>query len=142
MNPETNIADLITIGETAEAYFLGPLGYTRADFDGVEIDSKGQIAWQFQLYDDFQKDLPSELRVNHSYIHRINHWTLEEADATLLEYIEKMPNRAQRELQVLAKKMGSIDSDISLLVSAQAKAFVERLQPSIDELRRQLTDQS
>ena len=142
MNLETNIADLITIGETAEAYFLGPLGYTTAAFDRVSINSEGKPEWEFELFDDFQKDLTSDLRVNHSYVHRIGYWTLQEADATLLEYIEKMPNRAQRELQVLAKKMGSIDADMSLLVSAQAKAFVERLKPSIDELRRQLTDQS
>ena len=53
--------------------------------------------------------------------------------------LEQWPNREQRELEIMARKLAARDSTLDQIQSAQVLAFVARLQPQIDEIRRLIT---
>ena len=53
--------------------------------------------------------------------------------------LESWPNREQRELEIMARKLAALDANLDQIQSAQVLAFVARLQPQIDEIRRMIT---
>jgi len=128
------ISELISLGKTAERVFEGKLGYTSASFHEMSLDSNNYHRLYFHLEDDFQNELPYDRRFkcgSMTIVRLENFWTT----------LEQWPNREQRELEIMAQKFAAIDANLDQIRSAQVRAFVARLQPEIDEIRRMLTHQ-
>ena len=134
MTDNYTISELIALGNSGERFFEQKLGYTSARFIDVTLWKVSDHVIYFDLEDDFQK----EIHYNHRFkcdsmvsIHLENFWTT----------LEQWPNREQRELEIMARKLASLDANLDQIQSAQVLAFVRRLQPEIDEIRRLLTHQ-
>ena len=126
------ISELIALGKDGERFFEGKLGYTEASFMDVTLWRGGRYTVYFNLEDDFQKELHYDRRFKCDGMMSIS---LEDFWHTL----EQWPNREQRELEIMARKLASLDANLDQIQSAQVLAFVARLQPQIDEIRRMIT---
>lgn len=124
--------DILVNGQMAEDYFLNKLGYTRAKFTSTHIYPHGAFAFNFDLYDDFQDNLPDSMKYKHGYFNRL-------PGDKFWEKLQQWPTREQRELTILSRKAAALDADLDKITSLQVKAFVESLRPSLDELRRQIS---
>lgn len=131
------INDIRVTAEVAEEYFTTKLGYTRAKFSFGAV-YKDKITLFFDLYDDFQEKLPSEMRYKTGGANTVQVDDHHEFWAKL----QNWPNREQRELHIMARKAAAIDADLEFIQSAQVRAFVESLRPSLEELRRQIGHES
>ncbi len=129
------IDQLIALGTTAQTYFEKELGYDRAQFDHVRLRTGGDHKLEFELFDEFQKNLPHDMK------HKVG-WSVDVPLENFWNKLTAWPNREQRELVVLSRKMALIDGNLDDIESAQVRAFVERMQPDIDALRAQITDQT
>ena len=129
------ISELINLGQMIERYFNEKLGYTTADFQDVTLSSSGYNRFYFTLEDDFQKEVSYEKRFKCGSMVSI---PLEDVWDT----VQAWPNREQRELEIMAQRLAALDANLDQIESAQVLAFVARLQPVIDEVRRMITDQS
>ena len=134
MTDNYTISELITLGNSGEAYFEGKLGYTEANFIDVTLWRASNHVIYFSLQDDFQKELHYNNRFKCDSMMSIH---LEDFWNTL----EQWPNREQRELEIMARKLASLDANLDQIQSQQVLAFVRRLQREIDEIRRLLTHQ-
>ena len=132
MTDNYTISELIALGNSGAAYFEQNLGYTEANFIDVTLwRASGHVIY-FSLEDDFQKELHYNNRFKCDSmisIHLENFWNT----------LEQWPNREQRELEIMARKLASLDANLDQIQSAQVLAFVARLQPQIDEIRRMIT---
>ncbi len=126
------ISELINLGKAAERFFESKLGYTTATFVDVTLRPNEYYVLYFSLHDDFQREISHDKRFKDDSMLAIN---LEGFWNTL----EKWPNREQRELEVMARKLAALDANLDQIQSAQVLAFVARLQPEIDEIRRMIT---
>jgi len=126
------ISELIALGRSGAAFFEEKLGYTDASFLDVTLWSRDTHALYFSLHDNFQKEIPYDRRYKSDSMIKIN---LEDFWNTL----EAWPNREQRELEIMARKLAALDANLDQIQSAQVLAFVARLQPQIDEIRRMIT---
>ncbi len=127
------IEELLALGEAGKAYFERELGYDTVGFYQVRVRSGRDHQLEFELFDEFQKNLHVDMR------YKVG-WAV---DIPLEDFWGKLttwPDREQRELTILARKMTSVDADLDQIKSAQVRAFVARIQPDIDALRRQLAD--
>ena len=128
------ISEMIALGKSGERFFDEKLGYTDADFVDVTIWKNGGHLVYFNLQDDFQQELDYNNRFKCDRMISIpleNFWPT----------IEAWPNREQRELEIMARKLAALDANLDQIQSAQVLAFVARLQPQIDEIRRMITHQ-
>ncbi len=129
------ISELIALGKSAERFFDEKLGYTDVCFLDVTLWPNGSgHVFYFSLQDDFQKELHYDKRFECGSMISI---PLEDFWNT----IEQWPNREQRELEIMARKLAALDANLDQIQSAQVLAFVARLQPQIDEIRRMITHQ-
>ncbi len=131
---DQTISELLNLGKMVERYFDEKLGYTDVHFQDVTLDPSGEChRFYFRLQDDFQKELDFDKRCKcgAQFIEIEGVWDI----------LESWPNREQRELEIMARKLASLDANLDLIESAQVKAFVARLQPQIDEIRSMITDQ-
>jgi len=126
------ISELITLGNVAVAFFENKLGYTRVSFQDVTLRPRGNHVLYFSLEDDFQEEIAYDKRFKSESMLSIE---LEDFWAIL----EAWPNREQRELEIMARKLATLDANLDQIQSAQVLAFVSRLQPQIDEIRRMIT---
>lgn len=133
------INDLLNVRTTAENAFIEYLGYDRAEFVHFKIDDDQIVSWTFTLEDDFQCDLPFDKKVHNDYMYRIE-TEIDNPIGGLFAYINRMPNREQRELEVTCRRLTEMLASTEDLRSEMVNAFVRRLQPDLDELRRQLVD--
>ena len=131
------ISELIALGKSGERFFEEKLGYTEVSFIDVTLRS-GTVNHHviyYSLQDDFQKELHYDKRFKCGSMINIE---IEDFWHTL----EQWPNREQRELEIMARKLASLDANLDQIQSAQVLAFVARLQPQIDEIRRMITHES
>ena len=126
------ISEMIALGKDGERWFEEKLGYTTTNFVEVTLRGRGLHVLYFDLIDDFQNELPYGNRFKSEHMMSIN---LEDFWPTL----ESWPNREQRELEIMARKLAALDANLDQIQSAQVLAFVARLQPQIDEIRRMIT---
>ena len=126
------ISELIALGSSGQAFFHDKLGYTTANFGEVQLRARGLHVLYFDLVDDLQQEIPYGNRFKSEHMMSI---PLEDFWATL----ESWPNREQRELEIMARKLAALDANLDQIQSAQVLAFVARLQPQIDEIRRMIT---
>lgn len=131
-NRQKTIGELLNTGEVGRDALL-ELGYNRVDFEYVHIKENGEVLYRFYLVDDFQSEL------DHTAQESVGFQTID--GDNLLESISRWPNRAMREIMVLAKQMGKLGHAIEHIQDLQVKAFVQRLQPDIEKLRAQIVDQ-
>lgn len=127
-----NIAELLSRGKSAEHHFAEKLGYNTAQFGSVMISKASYITYHFNLRDDFQEGLPYERRYHHGPCEIL-------PDEDFYGCLERWPNREQRELYILAQQVAPLTDMAKEIQSAQVLAFVERLKPDLDELRRRLS---
>lgn len=123
-----SIENLLLQGRDAAEYATEVLGYDQARFDGLSINSDGQVNWRFYLYDDFQKhlDLKDQYKVNYVV-----------ANTPLLNW----PNRERRELEVLIRQTRRItELSDNKLVGLEALAFVEKIKQDAESFYAQLED--
>ena len=126
------ISDLMTLGRNGAVFFEDKLGYTTVGFTDVTLWPNNSHFLYFSLQDDFQMELhPDKRFMCGSYTNIL----LEDFWNTL----EQWPNREQRELEIMARKLAALDTNLDQIQSAQVLAFVQRLQPQIDEIRRMIT---
>ena len=126
------ISELLHLGKNGAAFFEGKLGYTTASFSDVTLWSNTNHSIYFSLQDDFQMETHMDKRFKCGSYLSI---PLEDFWNTL----EQWPNREQRELEIMARKLAALDANLDQIQSAQVRAFVQRLQPQIDEIRRMIT---
>ena len=129
------ISELIALGKDGERFFEEKLGYTEVSFIDVTIWPGSNSVIYYSLQDDFQKELHYDKRFECGSMINIeieNFWNT----------LEQWPNREQRELEIMARKLASLDANLDQIQSAQVLAFVARLQPQIDEIRRMITHES
>lgn len=122
----TTITHLIATGENAAVYFADECGYTSTEFREVGISVLGGVTYRFHLHDDFQAHLNYNIRQHVG-------WDVE-VTAEQIENLTSWPNREQRELAVLAAQLASIGENTDKIESAQAAAFVKRLNTTRREL--------
>ena len=140
MSPKDNIqkdptiSELLELGRMGKAYFEDTLGYTEVAFIDVTLRAHGNHTVYFTIYDDFQREIPEDMRYRNSYMESIDL-------GVFWDKLLTWPNREQRELEILARKMASIDGNLADIQSAQVLAFVKRIQPEIDKIRAAITDQ-
>ena len=134
-----SIEDLIVAGNASVREFTSRLGYDYASFASVRI-SEHQVSIQFELTDDFQKDLSSSeqylagwnVEVNiKDDIH--NCWNPTEF---LYNEVMKWPTRAQRELHVMASQLARVGKSCDGMVTMQVAAFVEQIRDAQSKLAR------
>lgn len=128
------ISELIALGRNAAAYCEKTLGYTSATLFDVTIFDTGEINIYLSLVDDFQKELSHE---NKYKVGGMISFNLE----TLWDDLRAWPNREQRELEILARRLAALDANLDQVKSAQVRAFIARLQPEIDKMRAMITHQ-
>ena len=128
------VSEMLRRGQEAQYYFSDKLGYDTAVFHSIRIGQDGFITYHINLDDDFQAELPHDQRYLVSYSEEVT-------DEDFYGILERWPNREQRELYVLAAAVAPLSTMAKELRTARVLAFVARLQPDLDELRRQLTDQ-
>ena len=126
------ISEMIALGKSGAAWFEEKLGYTEVRFIDVTLWLSNHSVVYFALHDDFQKELSYDRRFKDDSMMSID---LEDFWTTL----EAWPNREQRELEIMARKLAALDTNLDQIKSAQVHAFVARLQPQIDEIRRMIT---
>ena len=126
------ISELIALGKSGAAFFGEKLGYTVVRFIDVTIWADNRINIYFDLRDDFQAEIAHEKRFKSDSMMKVD---LEGFWDTLVAW----PNREQRELEIMARKLATLDANLDQIQSAQVLAFVARLQPQIDEIRRMIT---
>jgi len=128
------ISELIALGKSGERFLEHKCGYTTTSFWDVTLNSSGHYVLHFSLQDDFQSGLSYDKKFKCGTVVCIeleNFWTT----------LQSWPNREQRELEIMARKLASLDANLDQIQSAQVLAFVARLQPQIDEIRRMITHQ-
>lgn len=125
------ISELLSMGQTAQTYFEEKLGYDYVHFDVVSLRPRGDHELRFELKDEFQKDLSYNMQYKAGY-------SIPVPLESLWTKLGTWSNREQRELTILARKLATIDANLDQITSAQALAFVARLQPDIDNLRAQI----
>lgn len=136
-----SIEDLIVAGNAAVREFTSRLGYDYASFMSVRV-SNFRISIQFELTDDFQKDLSSSEQY-------LAGWSLnvdlgfdgagpEDINPTEFLYNEvmKWPTRAQRELHVMASQLAKVGKSCDGMVTMQVAAFVEQIRDAQSKLAR------
>jgi hypothetical protein len=136
-----SIEDLIVAGNAAVREFTSRLGYDYASFMSVRV-SDFQISIQFELTDDFQKDLSSSEQY-------LAGWNVdvdlgfdgagpEDINPTEFLYNEvmKWPTRAQRELHVMASQLAKVGKSCDGMVTMQVAAFVEQIRDAQSKLAR------
>ncbi len=127
------LTQLVDLGRSAEGYFEHKLGYDEVDFKRIWLNKHGAHRIEFTLHDDFQKDLPVEMTYKDG-------WSIMmDLNEDFWDKVTTWPTREQRELTILARKMATIDANIDDIKSHQVRAFVARLQPDIDDLRKRIT---
>ena len=127
------VNELIEMGKAARGYFENQLGYTSACFNSFDLHEHGEHRAYFSLDDDFQKDF--------DYDRKYKVGSMVAVDlANFWDTITTWPNREQRELKIMARKLTALDTNLDLIKSAQVKVFVARLQPDIDSIRSMITD--
>lgn len=128
------ISELIALGKSGAAFFDEKLGYTSVYFIDITLWQGGDRKVYFSLQDDFQAEIHHDKRFKCGGLITIeleNFW----------HTLEQWPNREQRELEIMARKLAALDANLDQIQSAQVLAFVARLQPQIDEIRRMITHQ-
>jgi hypothetical protein len=136
-----SIEDLIVAGNAAVREFTSRLGYDYASFMSVRV-SDFRISIQFELTDDFQKDLSSSEQY-------LAGWNVdvdlgsdgagpEDINPTEFLYNEvmKWPTRAQRELHVMASQLAKVGKSCDGMVTMQVAAFVEQIRDAQSKLAR------
>jgi len=126
---------LLDLGRSAQVYFEETLGYDEARFVEVSLRPSGDNNIQFSLTDDFQDGLSNDQK------YKVG-WAVFVPLDGFWDKLTTWPNREQRELTILARKVAAIDGNLDQIKSAQVLAFVARLQPDIDALRAQIEDMS
>ena len=126
------ISELIALGKSGELLFDAKLGYNEARFIDVTLRKTGSYVIYFSLQDDFQRDIDYDKKFRCGTMEAVN---VQDFWNTL----EAWPNREQRELEIMARKLAALDANLDQIQSAQVLAFVARLQPQIDEIRRMIT---
>lgn len=107
-------------------------GYDTVTLCSVRISRDMTVYAVIDMVDDFQKNLPFDMRYASNYSESIDLYGFDAA---------RWPRRKERELRVLARQMATTAGMEEKLVSLEALAFVETLKPSLEELRRQIPDQ-
>jgi len=128
------ISELLNMGKMIEKYFEERLGYTTVHLVDITLWPAGNHTFYFSLQDDFQESLDHNKRFKCGGMVSIE---IEDVWTTM----ERWPNREQRELEIMARKLAALDANLDKIESAQVLAFVARLQPQIDEIRRMITHQ-
>jgi hypothetical protein len=136
-----SIEDLIVAGNAAVGEFTSRLGYDYASFMSVRV-SDFRISIQFELTDDFQKDLSS----SEQYLAGWNLAVDLESDSAgpedinpvefLYNEVMKWPTRAQRELHVMASQLAKVGKSCDGMVTMQVAAFVEQIRDAQSKLAR------
>ena len=126
------ITELLALGKSAKAYFEHQLGYDDVAFNFVRLATHGDHKLEFTLGDKFQDNLTHDMK------YKVG-WTMNVPLEGFWDKLTTWPNREQRELTILARKMATIDGNLDEIKSAQVKAFIARMQPDIDSLRAQIT---
>lgn len=132
---DQTISELLNLGKMVERYFDEKLGYTTVEFQDITL-YPGSLdhCFYFGLQDDFQLEISHDKRYKCGSMINIrveNVW----------DTVQTWPNREQRELEIMARKLVALDANLDQIESVQVKAFVARLQPQIDEIRMMITDQ-
>ena len=123
MNNNLTVNDLVNEGESMDAFFRITLGFDIVDFEWVRASPDGDVSFIFTLYDDFQRDLPSEHRVEHEPYRSFSGETITDIWAS----IRRIPNRERRELLVMAKQLAGAMSQADKLVSLAGQEFAAKL---------------
>ena len=126
------ISDLMTLGRSGVTFFENKLGYTTVGFTDVTLWPNLSHSIYFSLQDDFQMELHHDKRF------KCGSYTSIPLDG-FWDTLTAWPNREQRELEIMARKLAALDANLDQIRSAQVLAFVKRLQPQIDEIRRMIT---
>jgi hypothetical protein len=129
------ISELIALGRNAAAYCEETLGYTSAELFDVTLYDSGENTIYLSLFDDFQKEL------FHDNKYKVG-GTISFDLETIWDDLRAWPNREQRELEILARRLAALDANLDQVKSAQVRAFIARLQPEIDKMRAMITHQS
>ena len=123
MNNNLTVNDLVNEGESMDAFFLATLGFDIVNFEWVRVSPDGDVSFIFTLYDDFQRNLPSEHRVEHEAYRSFSGETITDIWAS----IRRIPNRERRELLVMAKQLAGAMSQADKLVSLAGQEFAAKL---------------
>lgn len=136
-----SIEDLIVAGNAAVREFTSRLGYDYASFMSVRV-SDFRVSIQFELTDDFQKDLSS----GEQYLAG---WTVDldlgfdgagpediHPAEFLYNEVMKWPTRAQRELHVMASQLARVGKSCDGMVTMQVAAFVEQIRDAQSKLAK------
>ena len=123
MNNNLTVNDLVNEGESMDAFFRITLGFDIVDFEWVKVSPDENISFIFTLYDDFQRNLPSEHRVEHEAYRSFSGETITDIWAS----IRRIPNRERRELLVMAKQLAGAMSQADKLVSLAGQEFAAKL---------------
>ena len=130
---EQTVADLLALGKSAENYFEKELEYDDVTFICIRLRPNGSHQLDFTLADKFQEYLAHDMK------YKVG-WAVSIPLDDFWDKVTTWPTREQRELTILARKMATIDANFDDIKSAQVRAFVARLIPDIDALRRQIAD--
>lgn len=102
---------------------LAELGYDRFEATSLNVRRRGALYLYFNAYDNFQENLPADAQVGHGYSQYISAMSYPE----LLEKLNALPNRRQREEQVLARRFAGLGEMRDHLTSQAGRDFVDAM---------------
>ena len=106
-----------------QRFFQDQLGFDNVEFEYIRIRGNGKPTFIFSLYDDFQRELPPQHRVEHETYRTFSGETI----ADIWASIRAIPSRERRELLVMAKQLAGALGQADKLVSLAGKEFAAKL---------------
>ena len=123
MQNDMTVDELVEEAHYMQSFFQYQLGFDTADFEYIRIESDAEPAFIFSLYDDFQKELPVQHRVEHETYRTFSGETI----ADIWGSIRAVPSRERRELLVMAKQLAGTLGQADKLVSLAGQEFAAKL---------------
>lgn len=105
-------------------------GYNTIEFDRLSFDGT-RYSFVVCHVDDFQADLEASVRVDSGYYNIYYGNTL----AELVDAVDKLPSRARREFEVMARRAAAMKLDTDLLISAAGKLFAEEITHVVEKYK-------
>jgi len=120
-----------------EKFCRETLGYTTAEVLSVNLRENGSGEVVINLTDDFQDNLSADI---HYYHERYRYVSFDSPEAVGIGLFLSYPNRAQRELRVMARQMASVKGMGEHLASVEAQHFVTTILRNADKLFEAIED--
>lgn len=108
----------LPLAEAMCQQFRDIFGYNEVEIREIEISRSGAVTFILSLMDDFQENIPSDMR------YKADRWMRIDPDEPLQDW----PIRAKREHAVLARRFAGVGEFASLLQSTAGRAFADELQ--------------